>query len=639
MKLLQAFKDQLSLLGPLKRVWFTSFNINTDFIETYLLPTILKMDAPRNRMDYESFQMELTQKNIDLRIFCDKRVLEPDQYKRTAIAIHPVSVRAFSDFEGKSDESLFHPKVIFLEDTNGKMILGAGSANLTVSGWGRNQEVFSFHVVSSDAQYNDVSRFFSELGRQINLDNTLRVTRRSFGDDLNWRFVHSFQKKTFITQLFDGMDAKRLTVWSPYLSGDVPQLMESIRHASRTPGLKFSVVPDRIEGRYIRTPWSESLSDSLEKGDLSFRAPPGKKPDNIELVHAKIWLASGSHASRLAIGSWNFTHSGASSFKRRNIEAGILIDYEKAPNITGDVIPVSAADFASDEMLVKESLSLPETLPFDLQVTFDWHTGNYQVEGQLFQKDHHQPYSIKLPGFKKSIALSWRTRRNNNDVWPLEPIELNVVDNEALLSDHSYAVELQGVTVYRGLILELGQKYRRAQGYDTLQDLLDGLVNGDDPTTTDKVVLRDVLRNGGGPDEELPLPVVAKSHDTMTYFRLFYAIEQYRLRLRAVQSFEQLEKWLFTYPGCVQELATKVHQQLDAEPGTVFNWFLAQEVNTLYDVALERYEDFRERYVSKQPPQAKWSTLKVKLPKLPAEIAEHKAYLRDVKRECGYGSA
>lgn len=639
MKLLQAFKDQLSLLGPLKRVWFTSFNISTDFIETYLLPAILKMDAPRNRMDYESFQMELTQKNIDLRIFCDKRVLEPDQYKRTAIAIHPVSVRAFSDFEGKSSESLFHPKVIFLEDTNGKMILGAGSANLTVSGWGRNQEVFSFRVVANNEQYQQIKRFFSTIGEQLGLELELGTKRKFDGEDSNWRFAHSFQKKTFITQLFDGVAAKRLTVWSPYLSENVPQLMESIRHASRTPGLTFSVVPDRIEGRYIRTPWSESLSGSLEKGDLSFRTPPGKKPDNIELVHAKIWLASGSQASRLAIGSWNFTQSGASSFERRNIEAGILIDYEKAPNIIGEVIPVTAADFASDEILAKESLSLPEILPFDLQVTFDWHTGNYRVEGQLFQKDLDQPYSIKLPGIRKSIALCWRTKRNSNDVWPLEPMELNVVDNEALLSDHSYAVELRGVTVYRGLILELGQNYRRAQGYDTLQDLLDGLVNGDDPTTTDKVVLREVLRNGGGPDEDLPLPVVVKSHDTMTYFRLFYAIEQYRLRLRAVQSFEQLEKWLFTYPGCVQELATKVNQQLEAEPGTVFNWFLAQEVNTVYDGALERYEDLRERYAPKQPPQGTWSTLKVKLPKLPAEIAEHKAYLRDVKRECGYGNA
>lgn len=638
MKLLKSFKDQLTGLGALRRVWFTSFNINTDFIETYLLPTILDMEIPRNRMDYESIQMELVTQNIDLRIFCDKRMLDADQYKRTALAIHPVSLRGIQDVDGLSDESLFHPKVVMLEDTNGRMIVGAGSANLTVSGWGRNQEVFCFRTVSTDDQFRDVTGFFEKLAHQQGIEFKPRIKRAAFGNDTDWRFVHSFQKTPFVNQLFDDVDANRLTVWSPYLSENLPQLVESIRSRSGNSHLRFLVVPDRIEGRFIRTPWSDALAGLLSRGDIAFCTQPGKRPDNLEMIHAKVWLAAGSSVCRLAIGSWNFTTSGCSSFERRNIEAGILMEYEAPVNIAGDVISVSADDFASKQLLEEESLQLAETLPFDLQVSYDWHEGTYSVEGSLFQRGQENQYVLKLPGVKKAIALEWGSYRKQH-VWPLKRYENSVPDNEALLSDHSYAIERKGEIVYRGLILELGQQYRRAQTYETLQDLLGSLIGKDDPTTTDKVTLRGVLGSGAGPDEALPIPKSSQAIDSLSYFRLFYAMEQFRLRFQSVKTKDELEKWLFSYPGCVQELASKARQHIENDAGTVFGWFLAQEVNSLYGVALECHERCREPHTSKQPPQVKWSTLQVKVPKLPADIAVHRRYLNDIKRECGYGHA
>ncbi|WP_235595185.1 hypothetical protein [Pseudomonas syringae] len=38
MKLLNSFAEQIKACGKLKRVWLTSFNIDIEFIETYLLP-------------------------------------------------------------------------------------------------------------------------------------------------------------------------------------------------------------------------------------------------------------------------------------------------------------------------------------------------------------------------------------------------------------------------------------------------------------------------------------------------------------------------------------------------------------------------------------------------------------------------
>jgi len=118
MKLLNAFREQLKSLGKLRYVWFTSFNINIKFIETYLLPAVLEMEQPKNRMDYEHFQLALTASGIDFRVFCDKRFMGADQNKRTAIPVHGVSPSQIEKWFTK--DSLFHPKVIYLEDVDGK---------------------------------------------------------------------------------------------------------------------------------------------------------------------------------------------------------------------------------------------------------------------------------------------------------------------------------------------------------------------------------------------------------------------------------------------------------------------------------------------------------------------------------------
>ncbi|MEY8212890.1 MAG: hypothetical protein RPR97_00265, partial [Colwellia sp.] len=120
MKLLTDFKEQVATLGRLKRVWITSFNLSVEFVETHLLPVVVGMDAPKHRMDYETLQKELIDQNIDLRVFCDKRMMNELDTKRTTIDVFGVSPRSIDGF---SEDSLFHPKVIYLEDYDGKAIL------------------------------------------------------------------------------------------------------------------------------------------------------------------------------------------------------------------------------------------------------------------------------------------------------------------------------------------------------------------------------------------------------------------------------------------------------------------------------------------------------------------------------------
>lgn len=637
MKLMTQFKDQLETLGTLKRVWMTSFNVSIDFIETHVLPAVLGIDPPRNRMDYETMQLALTEKGIDFRVYCDKRMLKPDQYKRTAISVLPVAIGSVPDFPGRNYKmSLFHPKVIYLEDENGNMVLGAGSANLTVGGWGRNQEVFDFRRVSNNEQYQQIKQFFSGIDKTTDL----RTRRQFYADDHDWQFVHTFDRYSFLDYLMDYGDIRHLTVWSPYLADDLPSFIDKLATEFEQPELKVTLVPDRMEGRYIKTPWRAEIGRMMGEGRLEFCDNPSNRHKSCELTHAKVWMVKGSEGAAIAIGSWNFTSPGCSSLAGdndtdawSNVEAGILHSCGRSPKIVGSVFIPDEEDFASTEMLEKDKLDVPEALPFDLSVVFDWQTSAYHIDGQWNEGKPDNSYKLRAPAVEESLSLSWMPYKG-----ALKAIDLFVEENEDLLADHFYQVLLDGEIVYQGLIIESGQKFRRSQGYSSLQELLNSYVSHTTPDDDDNVGLRDVLRNNDSPDEAAFDVVSESTIASVSYFRLFYAMREYRKRLDDIQNKDEFHKWLFSYPGCLQELVKRVSEYIVKSDAVVFNWFLANEVNTLYRQAVDLYARFRSPYSSKIPPEHQWKHLRVDVPVLPAGDGRREKYLQSIISECDYGT-
>ena len=67
----------------------------------------------------------------------------------------------------------------------------------------------------------------------------------------------------------------------------------------------------------------------------------------------------------------------------------------------------------------------------------------------------------------------------------------------------------------------------------------------------------------------------------------------------------------------------------------MFNWFLVQEVNSLTPLALEKLEQFREKYERRAVPE-RWHGLTIREPKLPPELMLPKRYLSKVRKEAGY---
>ncbi|STR42114.1 Uncharacterised protein [Klebsiella michiganensis] len=96
-----------------------------------------------------------------------------DKPKRTSIAVYPyrcVSLLRMKHYIWTGSTACFIPRCFTLKIRTRKIVLGAGSANLTLSGWGRNQEAVDFRTVSSNAQYQQIKQFFMGLDEEPNQD-------------------------------------------------------------------------------------------------------------------------------------------------------------------------------------------------------------------------------------------------------------------------------------------------------------------------------------------------------------------------------------------------------------------------------------------------------------------------------------
>lgn len=632
MKLLDAFKKQIADMGTLKRVWLTTFNLDISFVETWVLPAVLGMDPPVSRMDYEGLQRALNESGIDFRIYCDPRMIAKEKPKRTSVAVYPVSMRKLAQSEEPyldKERGLFHPKVFYLEDHYRKIIVGAGSANLTLSGWGRNQETVDFRCVASNAQYQQVKRFFTTIDNSLDDEEFFPIRRKFLGDDPDWLFIHSLAGCTLLDALKNGGEINTLSVWSPYLAEDLAGFIDNIGHE-----VFVELVPDLVEGRYIRTRWSDSIQAMITNKKLTLYRSPVPKDDRALMTHAKLWLAKSSTGMQLAVGSWNFTNPGCSSLPEANwnVEAGIVHPVSRNITICGkEWDDVNEENFASEALLEEEALEPDELPPFDLTVIFDWTRCEYQISGQWFGGKPASGYQLILPGINGANELVWKA----TGIGLKSPRQLAVLKSNAVLDNPFYTLRRTGTTDWQGMIVESGIEHRRALSFTSLDDLLSSYLNSADPALSDRLM----LRCAGAQDEEQSEGMAQVVNlDATSYFRLFQAIQQRRNWLVDAEDGTQLYRRLFSEPGCLLELAEIARERINQPTQPVFNWFLAQEVNTLAALARKRVKSIRLKQGAEAISVAVhlWESLQVAIPPLTSDAASLR-YLAAIREDCSYG--
>lgn len=617
MRLLKEFQSQLSKFADLKRVWLTSFNINIEFIEKYVLPAVLDMEVPKTRMDYEALQAELNQSGIDFRVFCDKRFIELEGNKRTSIPIYGISPQTL----GFSPDCIFHAKVIYLEGRKqDPRIIGSGSANLTLDGWARNLEVFHFEEVESYEMQDSIIHFFSYLFQEVEHDVKI-IRRRGLPKKSNVRFCHSLQKTPFLEQLSSGVEVDEISVWSPYFPRDLAAFTKKLKQYFNAPNLKLNIVPDRVDGQYLRTEWTEEIEKLIKREEMCFFNSPVSADERTPLCHAKVWKTK----AHMAIGSWNFTNAGSNisnpegaNFRRTsNVEAGFIIeDNSSIDSILGNPFKAGASAFATSEQMAKEILDVPKVLPFDLLITFHWSDLTYRFCGTWNDsRVGISTYNLILPGIEQSIPLIWKPR-----VKTLKVDSITVHRPDKLLAERKYEIQKGESIVGYGLIIEEDVQCRRPQQYEDLRGLLDAIIIGGDddsgaPVSVEEDESGRVWVNGKLLHGDEPTNIVEIQKEDISFFRLFSASYQYASKLKNVSDMRELEHWVFMRPGCLEELVNKTVDKIGtSRKTTVFNWFLAKEVDGLVKLAHSCRNSF---YKSEDDiPLSRWNALKISIPKL-----------------------
>lgn len=646
MKLLAELQKQVGRLDDLHRAWFTSFNTDIEFVERHLLPAVLGANTPRNRLEYEQLQQELTSREIDLRVFCDPRFLETHRIKRTCIPIHGIRPQRArkGDKSGFSKNSLFHPKVIYLESREGRRVIGAGSANLTVSGWGLNVEAFRFFDVKTSRNYEEIRSFFQNLCDAADIECTMAARPRfSRNEEEPWRFVHSYQDESFPEQLLPRAADADLEVWSPYLPRDLDEFIQRLQRAANVEKIRVRLVADR-SADHVRTGWNQALAKLQKSGRLSFHKNPTPLDTRMELCHAKVWKV----ADKLAIGSWNFTAPGSNSLRNdngewhpdNNVEAGFIIEHDDhyRMQICGDVLVIGEGDCATQQQLKEEELIVAPLPPFDLHVSFNWRTQTYGLQGQWIEGRPEAGYEICLPGVPERRPLEWNGHRR-----PISPIGIEV-DDRVLLQNRVFRVLRGERLVMSGIVSELQTLARRAQHYESLEDLLDALAMGDHAADLGSLPFRmPLLDSDTFPDDASDGPqadqdAAGQTTDArapLSYFRLFHSARAFQQKLQALEKLEQLDQQVFMWTGCLQELVGKVREELKKPDREVFHWFLVQEVNWLSESAHAMRRKLVHGRMKREPkyepvPEYRWRALWLDPVKLPTvEVG----YLEQVKQQ------
>jgi hypothetical protein len=255
--------------------------------------------------------LALTEQQIDLRVFVTGVSSVPTRTsaRRSRCTVSVLRKTEWS-YPGVGEDSLLHAKVIYLEGEQGR-VLGAGSANLTLSGWARNQEVFHFQPINALSLYQSVKAFFQALFTNVGVPCPWKIgaVARSPALSQPCGSATVFRGNRFSSSCWASVLAITWQSGPLICRRDLALFVSHLRSSYEQARMKVSLVPDRLDGQFLRTGWTEALGDLLANDELRLRHNPTTVDERTPMTHAKLWKTS----THLAIGSWNFTRAGSNS--------------------------------------------------------------------------------------------------------------------------------------------------------------------------------------------------------------------------------------------------------------------------------------------------------------------------------------
>lgn len=549
-------KNRTKNSGKLKGAWFTTFNMDLNFIDQYIIPLLaFKNDQSEkrkfsfNQLAVFQAQDTLKKQETDIRFYYDERMLNNFSKLNCfpVIGVNPKRVAG-------SHKGVFHPKLVFLWNKDGKAYLIAGSGNLTVSGWGRNRESVISREVKSQKNFDAIIEFFKWVDPTVEDINTgFSVSGK---DD--WEFICSSaeDKKSPLLSRLLTEETKDLLVWSPYFSSDPKGLIGKIQEYGNP---QISLIPDVTTD--VTTDETVRI-DNNKISDLSGRLFSDKQQDGSRFSHVKLWLTE----SKIAVGSWNFTEAALGLSTANNIEAGILLNNDIGIPELNKLEGLQGLD---KDTLINEKPKLDfNGIDFSVSVVLNWETHQYTIKIDGAGEDvKWDSYKIHLPGVNGDFSLPVK-----------EPIRIEIEDANELLRHPVFRIYQNEEEKYIGFVIETNIKKRLIRPFDSLQELMDSVIekklfdyqppDNIDPTTGE-TIYEDEIEGCIHQTETLP-----------NYFSLFKVFENIREEASDEDKKNAVILWL--KPLIQKELLKNGKETL-----SIYQKFLVYEFNRLCEEKLK----------------------------------------------------
>ncbi len=429
---------------------FTTYDFDVDFFEEHIVSYLMDSKRKITTVDDLNLANEWVLSH-HISVYYDKSALIPGKSSLT-IPVYPQFIKE------NGNVYVFHPKVIIIYGTLAETdtdcaTLFVSSCNLTVSGFGRNQEAFACIQINGKKIAESVSNFIKAIsnGNFERHKHLISYLSKITEIDTDVVFFWNYKTEETLIEYLANLDSGELQIVSPYFDENGPQhLLSKLKNT--TTKIIYPAVELSSDKYNIYIDSYKQMSHSVEFRELNH--------EDDRFVHAKIL----SIGNKTVIGSYNFT---TAAMEGRNSEAALIFNTKvKLDSQKADENKFLVKE-NGDKLTNKDQHSYLDNI--FVTVTVDWAKQLIEIKGENFGTE--EKYSIRLKSASEEVELF----SNLSKFLPEENLSLSHNENiaEVLLKHKSFVVRRDSERCFEGLINEINWKDTRPEiGCDNLYDTI-----------------------------------------------------------------------------------------------------------------------------------------------------------------------